>query len=129
MLFAAYVRVGKWQMFPLILEPLRTYAGAPTSDNAEISASVLQIHAATEGKGTWLLDRGFERDEWMLPWLRRRVAFVIRQRGDRHLCLAGGRRLAVTAIAAHLPPRPWPRRWPKAGYPARQEVWLPEAPD
>jgi hypothetical protein len=72
MLFEAYVRVGKWQMFPLILEPLRTYAGAPTSENAEISAFVLQIHKATGGKGTWTLDRGFDRDALMLPWLRRR---------------------------------------------------------
>src|SRR5262245_36726242 len=60
MLFEAYVRVGKWQMFPLILEPLRTYAGAPTSENAEVSAYLLQIHEATGGKGTWLLDRGFD---------------------------------------------------------------------
>src|SRR6516165_8991547 len=26
MVFAAYVRVGKWQLFPLLVEPLRTYA-------------------------------------------------------------------------------------------------------
>jgi hypothetical protein len=129
MLFEAYVRVGKWQMFPLILEPLRTYAGAPTSENAEISAYVLQIHAATGGKGTWLLDRGFDRDALMLPWLRRRVAFVIRQRGDRHVRLADGRTLAITDIAAELQPGAWPRRWPKAGYTASREVWLPEAPD
>jgi hypothetical protein len=129
MLFEAYVRVGKWQMFPLILEPLRTYAGAPTSENAEISAYVLQIHAATDGKGTWLLDRGFDRDALMLPWLRRRVAFVIRQRGDRHVRLADGRTLAITDIAAELQPRAWPRCWPKAGYTASREVWLPEAPD
>jgi len=129
MLFEAYARVGTWQLFPLILEPLRTYAGAPTSENAEISAYVLQIHEATGKKGTWLLDRGFDRDELMLLWLRQRVAFVIRQRGDRHVCLADGRQLAVTAVAAELQPRAWPRRWPKAGYTASREVWLPEAPD
>jgi hypothetical protein len=78
--------------------------GAAPSENAEISASVLQIHEATQGKGTWLLDR----DKLMLPWLRNRLALVIRQRGDRHVCLADGRRLAVTAV---------------------KEVWLPEAPD
>jgi hypothetical protein len=36
--FEAYGRVGTWQMFPLLLEPLRTYAGAATRENAEISA-------------------------------------------------------------------------------------------
>jgi hypothetical protein len=129
MVFEAYVRVGKWQLFPLILEPLRTYAGAPTSENAEIFAYVMQIHQAAGGKGTWLLDRGFDRDELMLPWLHRRVASVIRQRGDRHVVLADGRRLAETAVAAELQPIAWPRRWPKKGYTASCEVWLPEAPD
>ncbi len=129
MLFEAHVRVGKWQLFPLIVEPLRTYAGAPTSENAEISAYVLQIQEATAGKGTWLLDRGFDRDELMLPWLRRRLATVIRQRGDRHVVLADGRKTAQTDVAAELRPAAWPRRWPKRGYTASCEVWLPEAPD
>jgi hypothetical protein len=129
MLFEAYVRVGKWQLFPLLLEPLRTYAGAATSENAEISAHVLRIHLATAGKGTWLLDRGFDRDELMLPWLKIQLAFVIRQRGDRHVLLADGRKLAQTAVAAELKPPAWPRRWPKAGYTTCCNVWLPEAPD
>lgn len=129
MLFEAYVRVGKWQLFPLVVEPLKTYSGAPTSENAEISQHVLRIHQAAGGKGTWLLDRGFDRDELMLPWLLNRLAFVIRQRGDRHVLLADGRKLAITAVASELQPRAWPKRWPKAGYTTCQEVWLPEAPD
>jgi len=110
--FEAYVRVGKWQMFPLLFEPLKTYSGAPTSENAEISAFVLRIHEATEGQATWVLDRGFDRDELMLPWLKKSLAFVIRQRGDRHVLLADGRKLAVTDAAAELRPAAWPRRWP-----------------
>ena len=128
MVFEAYVRVGKWQLFPLVLEPLKTYAGAPTSENVEISAHVLRIHEAVHKKGTWLLDRGFDRDELMLPWLKNQVAFVIRQRGDRHVRLADGRKLAITALAAELQPPAWPKRWPKAGYTTCQNVWLPEAP-
>lgn len=129
MFFEAYVRVGKWQLFPLLVEPLKTYSGAPTSENAEILQHVRRIHQATDGRGTWLLDRGFDRDELMLPWLDKRLAFVIRQRGDRHVRLADGRHLAETAVAAELQPRAWPRRWPKRGYTTCQEVWLPEAPD
>jgi len=72
MLFEAYVRVGKWQLLPLVLEPLKTYSGAPTSENAEISAHVLRIHEATAGKGTWLLDHGFDRDALMLHGCARR---------------------------------------------------------
>jgi hypothetical protein len=129
MVFEAYVRVGKWQLFPLVLEPLKTYSGAPTSENAEISAHILRIHQATLGKGTWLLDRGFDRDELMLPWLKNAVAFIIRQRGDRHVLLADGRKLALTALADQLKPPAWPKRWPKAGYTTCQDVSLPERPD
>jgi len=129
MLFEAYVRVGTWQLFPLLVEPLKTYSGAPTSENAEILAYVGRIHEATGKRGTWLLDRGFDRDELMLPWLRRDLAFVIRQRGDRHVRVADDRHLAVTALAAELRPPAWPRRWPRRGYTTCQEVWLPEAPD
>jgi hypothetical protein len=128
MLFEAYVRVGKWQLFPMMLEPLKTYSGAPTSENIEISAHILRIHEATSGKGTWLLDRGFDRDALMLPWLRRQVAFVIRQRGDRHVLLNDGRTVAVTQLAEELRPATWPRRWPKDGYTSSQEVRLPEMP-
>lgn len=127
--FEAYVRVGKWQLFPLRIEPLKTYSGAPTSENAELLQHVGAIQQACGGRGTWVLDRGFDRDELMLPWLQQELAFVIRQRGDRHVRLADGRLLAQTAIAAELKPPAWPRRWPKAGYTTSVEVWLPEAPD
>jgi hypothetical protein len=129
MLFEAYVRVGKWQLFPLMLEPLKTYSGAPTSENLEISAHLLRIQEATGGKGTWLLDRGFDRDALMLPWLRQQVAFVIRQRGDRHVLLNDGRTVALTQLAEELRPATWPQRWPKDGYTASQEVRLPEMPE
>src|SRR5262245_43935245 len=35
MIFEAYVRVGEWQFFALVWEPLKTYAGAPASENVE----------------------------------------------------------------------------------------------
>jgi len=127
--FGADGRVGRWQPFPRLLEPPRTCAGAPTGEDAAISADVLQIHQATAGKGTGLLDRGFDRDELMPPWLRRRGASLIRQRGDRHVVLAGGRTLAETAVAAALQPVAGPRRWPRGGYTTGCAVRLPEAPD
>lgn len=129
MAFEAYVRVGKWQLFPLVLELLKTYSGAPTSENAEISAHVLRIHQATGGRGTWLLDRGFDRDELMLLWLKKGVGFIIRQRGDRHVQLADGRKVAVNALAQEMQPKAWPKRCRWRGYTTAQEVWLPELPD
>jgi hypothetical protein len=128
MLFEAYVRVGRWQLFPLVLEPLKVYSGAATSENREILQHVQRIQQATGGKGTWLWDRGADRDELMLPWLEQGVAFVIRQRGDRHVVGSDGRVQAETAWAAEWQPRIWPRPWPRRGYTTGGRVFLPEAP-
>jgi hypothetical protein len=129
MLFEAYVRVGRWQLFPLRVEPLRTYAGAPTSENDEILAHLAPIHEATQGKGTYVLDRGFDRRELLVPMLRTQMAFVVRQRGDRHVVTAGGRQLAVDVRAAEIYQRHRPARWPRGDWTYTEVVTLPEAPD
>jgi hypothetical protein len=126
MLFEAYVRVNRWQLFPLRLEPLKVYSGAPTSENREILQHVAEIGQATEGKGTWLWDSGADRDELLLPWLRQQVAFVVRQRGDRHVRVADGRTQSVASWARAWRPARWPRPWPKRGYSTCGRVWLPE---
>jgi hypothetical protein len=126
-LFEAYARVGRWQLFPLRVEPLKTYAGAPTSENAEIEAHVRAIHRATGGKGTWVLDRGFDRRNLFRPLVRAGVAFVARLVGDRHVQAADGGALAAATLAERLKPRQWPRRG--RGYTARCPVRLPEVSD
>ena len=126
--FEAYVRVGKWQLFPLVIEPLKVYAGAPTGENAEILGHVLRIHATTGGKGTWVMDRGFDRRELFGSLVKNKVAFVVRERGDRLVRTADGRELSVEALVAEqVCPRP--RRWPKGGVAVTVEVWLPEVAD
>jgi hypothetical protein len=126
--FEAHVRVGKWQLFPLLVEPLKVYAGAPTGENAEILAHTLRVHGATGGQGTWVLDRGFDRRELFGPLVAHRVAFVVRQRGDRLVRAADGRVLPVAALAAEqVCPRP--RRWPRGGVAVTVAVRLPEVGD
>jgi hypothetical protein len=110
MVFEAYVRVGRWQLFPLLIEPLKTYSGAPTSENAEIISHVLRVHDACGGKGTWLLDRGFDRRNLFRPLVRRRVAFVARLLGSRHVTAADGRVLTVSALAEESRPAVRPGR-------------------
>jgi hypothetical protein len=123
--FEAFVRVGAWQLFPLLVEPLKVYAGAPTGENAEILGHVLRVHDAVGRKGTWVLDRGFDRRELFGPLVRDRVAFVVRQRGDRTIRTADGRDVSVEApVAGQVCPRP--RRWPRGGVSLAVEVWLPE---
>lgn len=125
-LFEAYVRVRRWQLFPLVIEPLKTYAGAPTSENAEILTHVQAIHRAAGGKGTWILDRGFDRRNLFTPLVADNLAFVARLVGDRHVCPDDGHPRAVTALAEEMKPRRWPRPWPRRGYTACREVRLPE---
>jgi len=124
-LFEAYVRVGKWQLFPLLIEPLKVYAGAPTGENAEILSHLLRIHAETAGQGTWLLDRGFDRRELFGSLLRHRVAFVVRQTGERHVRTADGRVRSINDVVAEQR-CPRPHRWPKGGMAVAVEVWLLE---
>ena len=56
MLFEAHVRVRRWQLFPLLIEPLRTYSGAPTSENAEILAILAEFTRLRGGGelGFWI---------------------------------------------------------------------------
>ena len=124
-LFVAFVRVGEWQLFPLVVEPLKVYAGAPTWENAEILAHMLRVHEATGGKGTWVLDRGFDRRELFGPLVKNRVGFVVRQRGDRTVRTADGRRVSINALVAEQV-CPTPGRWPGGGVSVTVEVWLPE---
>lgn len=124
-LFQAFVRVGRWQLFPLLVEPLRVYAGAATGENAEILRHMLGIHEATRKKGTWVLDRGFDRRELFGPLVRNEVAFVVRQRGDRTVRTGDGRDVSVDALVGEQT-CPRPRRWPRGGVSATVEVWLPE---
>jgi hypothetical protein len=123
--FEAYVRVGTWQLFPLVVEPLRVYAGAATGENAELLRHILRAHEATGRKGTWVLDRGFDRRELYGPLVKNAVPFVVRQRGDRTVRTADGRDVTIDALVAeHVCPRPKP--WPRGGVSATVEVWLPE---
>ena len=129
MLFEAYVRVRRWQLFPLVIEPLRTYSGAPTSENAEILDYFSRIHEATGHQGTWVLDRGFDRRELMVPMLRMEMAWIVRQRGDRHILTPGGRQISVDDLAAEIFQQQRPSRWPIGDWTYAQTVRLPEAPD
>jgi len=129
MLFEAYVRVRRWQLFPLAIEPLKTYAGAPTSENDEVLQHFQRIRSATAGRGTWVLDRGFDRRELLVPMLQSQMAFIVRQRGDRHIGTSDGRQISVEQRAAQISQQQRPERWPSQGWTYTETVFLPEAPE
>jgi hypothetical protein len=129
MLFEAYVRVRRWQLFPLAIEPLATYSGAPTSENDEILRHFRRIHTATKGRGTWVLDRGFDRRELLLPMLAAKMAFVVRQRGDRHVWTADAQLMSIQQRATQVYQQQRPKRWPRGEWTFTETVLLPEAPE
>jgi hypothetical protein len=129
MLFESYVRVGRWQLFPLVIEPMKTYSGAPTSENDEILQYFERIEAATQRRGTWVLDRGFDRRELLTPMLQREMAFVVRQRGDRHIWTADAQGMPIEQRAAQIYRQALPARWPLRGWTYTETVFLPEAPE
>ncbi len=119
------MRVGKWQLFPLLVEPLKVYAGAATGENAEILSHIAADSPGDAEEGTWVLDRGFDRRELFEPLVKNGVAFVVRQRGDRTVRTADGRELLVDELVAEQT-CPRPRRWPSVAVSTTIEVWLPE---
>jgi len=128
-LFEAYVRVRRWQLFPLAIEPMASYSGSPISENQEILRCFRQIHAVTAGRGTWALDRGFDRRALLVPMLTAKMAFVVRQRGDRHLGSADGRLMSAQQRAAMAYQQQRPKCWPCGGWTFTETVFLPEAPE
>lgn len=123
--FEAFARVGRWQLFPLVVEPLQVYARAPVGENEEILSPGRRVHDAAGGRGTWVLDRGFDRRELFGPLVRAEVAFVVRQRGDRLIRTADGQVQRVRGLVEKQA-CPRPRHWPKGGVAVAHEVWLPE---
>ena len=55
------------------------------SENEEILTAIRTVAAACHGQGVWVVDRGGDRGELYAPMLAEGHAFVIRNKGDRHL--------------------------------------------
>ena len=126
-LLEAYVRVGRWQMFPLLIVPLKTYSGAATSENTEICEHLRTICDYTGGRGIYVLDRGADRRELFQEMLQRQLAFLVRLRGDRHIITQDGRKLSVCERAHEILSEYSPKRcWPHEGLLHTEPVQLPD---
>jgi hypothetical protein len=69
------------------------------SENAVLLRAIERVSQATGGRGLWAMDRGGDRREILIPLLDRRLRFVVRSQGDRHVLLPGGRKCAVHEAA------------------------------
>lgn len=79
-------------------------ADAPhfVSENEEILRAVDAVCAETGRKGLWIMDRGGDRSDLFEPMLDRRLKFLFRLVGNRHL-LCGGRKVLAEDLALHCP--------------------------
>lgn len=97
---------GYWSCLAMACEPerrrvvplhLRLWsAQAPdfVSENHQLLEVVDTIRASTQGRGIYVVDRGGDRIKLFSPFLDRKMRFIVRLTGDRHLVFRGVRREA-----------------------------------
>jgi len=91
-------RRGTAEVLPLYQELYSQKAPDFESENEELLKAVETVSEATGGRGTWVMDRGGDRKEILVPLLRWKCHFLIRLRGDRHLVVRRSK-AAVEEIA------------------------------
>ena len=87
------------RIVPLYGELYSCEAEGFESENAVLLRAIERVSRATERRGLWAMDRGGDRREILIPLLDKRLRFVVRQDGDRHVMLPGGRKCTVREAA------------------------------
>jgi hypothetical protein len=87
------------RIVPLYGELYSCAAEGFESENAVLLRAIERVSQATGGRGLWAMDRGGDRREILIPFLDRRLRFVVRSQGDRHVVLPGGRKCRVREAA------------------------------
>ena len=64
------------------------------SENIELLQVIDTIRGPSQGRGIYVMDRGGDRVKLYIPLLERKLRFIIRLVGDRHLVFRRGERLA-----------------------------------
>lgn len=74
-------------------------AEAFQSENDQIHEAIDTVIESVGQKGIWAIDRGGDRRKIIIPLLDKGLRFVIRQDGDRHILLPGGKKCSVEEAA------------------------------
>lgn len=83
------------KIVPLYGELYSTVAEDFISENAQILKAIKFVSASTVGKGIFVIDRGGDRREILYPLIDAELQFVVRQDGDRHIVMPGGKKCSV----------------------------------
>lgn len=79
---------------PLVGRLYSAEAPGFVSENHEILSVVDMVSGAVKKRGLWVIDRGGDRKNLMVPMLKRQLRFLIRLIGNRNLFWAGKEMLA-----------------------------------
>ena len=86
---------GSRRMIPLHQRLWSSDAPDFKSENKQLLQVVDTVSEATGRQGIYVLDRGFDRREFINPMLHRKLRFIIRQTGERHLLYRNRKRLVL----------------------------------
>jgi hypothetical protein len=59
------------------------------SENKEILKAVECVRERTKDRGIWMMERGGDRGELIIPFLDHQIAFIVRLKGDRNVIYHG----------------------------------------
>ena len=90
------------QLIPLYQRLYSANAPGFESENSEIIRAIDAVMAHTNKKGIWIMDRGGDRINLFEPVLERKLKFLFRLVGHRHL-IVGQRAVLASALAATCP--------------------------
>jgi hypothetical protein len=96
--------VGSNEITPLHMSLYSQDSPDFTSENDEILAAIDQVGKAVQNRGIWVIDRGADRDNIIVPLLEKQRNFIIRMVGTRDLIYQGKTvRSLWLAFACKLP--------------------------
>lgn len=84
---------------PLYGELYAQKAEGFVSENDQLLRAINAVSSTTEKKGIFAIDRGGDRRKIIIPLIDNELRFVIRQSGERHILLPGGKRCPLRRAA------------------------------
>lgn len=87
------------QVIPLYGELYSQREEGFRSENTRMLNAINTVMRATEGRGIVAIDRGGDRRRILHPLIEKDRRFVVRQDGDRHVLMPGGKKKSVRSAA------------------------------
>lgn len=125
------------KIVPLYGELYSQNARGFEGENKQILKAIGMVSAATGNEGIFTIDRGGDRRAILIPLIDKKLQFVVRQDGDRHVIVGNGRKCSVAEASGGCRctvrkeveiDREGSREVKHLQF-GRRRVWLPEKPE